>query len=220
MTLLLVCPLKEFALAKQRLAGLFTASERAALARALASDALGQLTMVGVPLLVVCADAEARALATTLGAPVLLSGAQGQSGAVRAGVEAALNAGYRAAATVALDIPGLDPVEVRALLEAGEAPGVAAVADRHGRGTNALRLSPPDAISLHFGPDSLNRHREDAAARGCGFEVLTLPSLALDLDEPDDVAVFLSNPVAGCTLTLLEELDASERLRRRSSLAG
>ncbi len=217
---LLVCPLKEFALAKQRLAGLFTAAERAALARALASDALERLMTVGVPLLVVCADAETHSLATVKGAAVLRSGARGQSAAVQAGMQAALSAGHRAAATVALDIPGLDPLEVRALLEADDAPGVAAVADRHGRGTNALRLCPPDAISLHFGPDSLERHREEAAARSCGFEVLPLPSLALDLDAPDDVAAFLRSPAAGCTLTLLEQLDASERLRRRASLAG
>ena len=217
---LLVCPLKEFALAKQRLAGLFTASERAALARALATDGLERLATVGAPLLVVCADGDARVRATTMGVPVLETSAQGQSGAVRAGLEAAISAGHRAAATVALDIPGLDPLEVRALLEADEAPGVAAVSDRHGRGTNALRLSPPDAIALHFGPDSLEQHRREAAARGCGFEVLPLPSLALDLDTPDDVAAFLGSPVAGSTLRLLEELDAAERLRRRASLAG
>ncbi len=220
MTAALVLPLKAFASAKQRLAGLFTAAERAALARAMAEDALERLVTLNLPLLVVCADPSAAALSASYGGQVVAETGPGQSAAVQAGLQACLQAGHPVAATVALDIPGLDPREVRALVEAHAAPGVAAVTDRHGIGTNALRLQPPDAIAVHFGPDSLARHQAAAVLSGWSFEVLSLPSLAIDLDEAEDVAAFLRAPVRGRTLTLLQELDGAERLRRRASLAG
>jgi 2-phospho-L-lactate guanylyltransferase len=212
--------LKGFTAAKQRLAGLLIARERAALAEAMAADILERLLELDTPLVVVTADATAEKFALRYGAQAVFEGAPGQTAAVEAGLRVCQLAGHASAATVSLDLPCLDAREVRALLEGDDAPGVAAVSDRHGTGTNALRLRPPDAISLHFGPDSLAWHRREAGARGCGFEVLPLPSLFLDLDEPDDVAAFLGAPVPGRTLSLLQELDAVDRLRRRASLAG
>ena len=40
------------------------------------------------------------------------------------------------------------------------------VPDRHGTGTNALLLTPPDVIEPAFGPDSRARHEQAAAAAG------------------------------------------------------
>ena len=56
-------------------------------------------------------------------------------------------------------------------------------------GTNAVYLSPPDAIDLHFGHDSLRKFERDAARRGVRFELFETPELALDLDEPSDLAM-------------------------------
>ena len=60
------------------------------------------------------------------------------------------------------DCPALDPGEVSALL-AHTAP-VVIVPDRHGTGTNALLLAPPDAIAPSFGPGSFARHAALAGA--------------------------------------------------------
>jgi 2-phospho-L-lactate guanylyltransferase (CobY/MobA/RfbA family) len=54
-------------------------------------------------------------------------------------------------------------------------------------GTNALYISPPDAISLHFGQDSLDAFRREAEAKGVNFAVHHSEALALDLDEPEDL---------------------------------
>ena len=62
------------------------------------------------------------------------------------------------------------------------------VPDRHGTGTNALVLDPPDAIEPSFGPDSCQRHQRLAGASGVHCEVVEVPSLALDVDTPDDLA--------------------------------
>jgi 2-phospho-L-lactate guanylyltransferase (CobY/MobA/RfbA family) len=55
-------------------------------------------------------------------------------------------------------------------------------------GTNALYLRPPAAIGLHFGEDSLAKFRDDADARGVEFVIHHSDALALDLDEPSDLA--------------------------------
>jgi 2-phospho-L-lactate guanylyltransferase (CobY/MobA/RfbA family) len=55
-------------------------------------------------------------------------------------------------------------------------------------GTNALYLRPPDAIALHFGDDSLAKFRRESEARGVAFAVHHSDAMALDLDEPADLA--------------------------------
>ena len=72
------------------------------------------------------------------------------------------------------------------------------VPDRHGRGTNALLLAPPDAIDPCFGGDSRAAHV--AAARAAGARLVELGGpLTLDIDTPDDL--------------LLVELDHPEAVR-------
>ena len=64
---------------------------------------------------------------------------------------------------------------------------MAIVPDRHGTGTNALVLRPPEAIRPAFGEGSCARHVAAAREAGVPFAVEELPSLALDLDTPGDV---------------------------------
>jgi 2-phospho-L-lactate guanylyltransferase len=63
---------------------------------------------------------------------------------------------------------------------------VAIVPDRHGRGTNALLLSPPDVIEFCFGGDSKDAHVEAARSAGARVELLDGP-LAVDIDTPEDL---------------------------------
>jgi 2-phospho-L-lactate guanylyltransferase len=61
------------------------------------------------------------------------------------------------------------------------------IPDRHGTGTNALVLAPPDAIVPSFGEGSRERHVAAARAAGIPYGVEELPSLGLDLDTPADI---------------------------------
>ena len=61
------------------------------------------------------------------------------------------------------------------------------VPDRHGAGTNALLLSPPDVIEPSFGPGSFARHAARAHAAGTTVRVAEVRSLGLDVDTPDDL---------------------------------
>ena len=58
--------------------------------------------------------------------------------------------------------------------------------DRHGRGTNALLLDPPDVIDPAFGGDSRAGHAWLASSADAAF--VEVPDvLALDIDTPDDL---------------------------------
>ena len=67
-------------------------------------------------------------------------------------------------------------------------PEVVIVPDRHGTGTNGLLLTPPDAISPSFGPDSCERHRALALAAGIACPVERPRSLLLDIETGADLA--------------------------------
>jgi 2-phospho-L-lactate/phosphoenolpyruvate guanylyltransferase len=87
------------------------------------------------------------------------------------------------------DCPALRADELSALLaRPGRAPEVVIVPDRHGSGTNALLLTPPETIAPAFGIGSLARHAARARAAGATVKVRDVPSLGLDVDTPGDVA--------------------------------
>jgi 2-phospho-L-lactate guanylyltransferase len=87
---------------------------------------------------------------------------------------------------------------------------VVIVPDRHGQGTNALLLTPPDVMEPAFGEGSFARHAARARAAGAAVRVADLPSLALDVDTPEDLAALLAGRAdAPRTRALLEEAAAA-----------
>jgi 2-phospho-L-lactate/phosphoenolpyruvate guanylyltransferase len=184
-----ILPVKSFGAAKQRLAGRVDAGSRRALAQAMFADVLSSLHRVpGVDAAaVVTRDEGAESAARAEGVLVLPDIAEaGQSHAASIGIGHAVAAGFDRALLVPGDTPLLDPCEVTGLLE--RAPAVAIVPDRHLTGTNALLLSPPDAIEPRFGPNSLARHTAAAESAGLAYSVERLPSLMLDVDTAADLA--------------------------------
>jgi 2-phospho-L-lactate/phosphoenolpyruvate guanylyltransferase len=136
---------------------------------------------------VVTGDRSAESAASGERVIVLHDPAQtGQSDATLIGIRHALATGCDRALLVPGDTPLLEPGDVARLISAS--PGVLIVPDRHGTGTNALVLSPPDAIEPSFGPDSCARHVAAADAAGVPHRVEEVPGLTLDVDTPGDLA--------------------------------
>jgi 2-phospho-L-lactate guanylyltransferase len=184
-----ILPVKSFGAAKQRLAGSLGSGSRQALAQAMFADVLASLRHVpGLDaVVVVTADCMAESVAVGKRVRVLRDHEEaGQSAAASIGIRHALGAGFGRVLLVPGDTPLLDRFEVAALLE--RAPAVAIVPDRHLAGTNALLLSPPDAIEPSFGPGSLARHTAAARAAGLEYTVERVPTLMLDVDTPEDLA--------------------------------
>ena len=188
-----VLPVKSFGSAKQRLSGLLGSGFRQALAQAMLSDVLSAIRRVrGVhAIAVVTADRVAESAAMSRGVQVLRDREEaGQSSAALVGVRHAIASGFERVLLVPGDTPLLDAAELDRLLQESEERrlGVAVVPDRHGTGTNALVLSPADAIEPSFGPDSRARHVAAAQAAGIPHSVEPVASLALDVDTPEDLA--------------------------------
>ena len=195
MSTVAILPAKRFDQAKQRLAPAVGLGHRRALMEAMFSDCL--IALRRVPALehvfVVTADQSAARLAAEHEAIVIEDTAQDHSGAAALGVSRALAMGATRALLIAGDCPLLDPAELTLLISrpAG-ARAVVVVPDRHGEGTNALLLTPPDVMTPAFGEGSRRRHAELAAARGATAEVVRVPSLELDVDTPEDLQELIS----------------------------
>ena len=131
-------------------------------------------------------------MARLAGAETLLeSKPEGQNQAARRGIRHSLARGARAVLLLSSDLPLVSRRSVAGLIGCGrrlpEPMAVAAPALGRG-GTNALLLAPPDALGLHFGDDSLSRFQAEASRRGVSFHLYRSRALALDLDEPADLA--------------------------------
>lgn len=185
-----VVPVKRFGAAKSRLADALDPDARGTLAAAMLADVLAALGRCEQVERVLVVSGEHRARMAAIGAGAgLLDDPDDESHSLAAirGVHAAMHAGASAAALLPGDCPLLVAAELDAELLELEAGSALVVPDRHGSGTNGLLLAPPDAIAPAFGPGSRDRHLALAREAGVIGGVAEIPSLALDLDTPEDL---------------------------------
>ena len=217
-----VIPAKGFTGAKQRLATFLEPHERRVLARAMLTDTLtacSQATGLDGVGVVTC-ERDVADVAAALGAEVLWEPrTQGHSQAVAFGVQVCCQRGVAAMLTMPGDIPLLTAADVQAIVAPPDPPvAVVLVPNRDDLGTNAILLSPPDCLPLAFGHDSFQRHLRLAAERHLGVEIRRIPRVALDIDEPGDLALFAAQRVSCHSLQALVTLGILERLERTFSL--
>jgi 2-phospho-L-lactate guanylyltransferase len=211
-----VMPVKDLRGAKQRLAGILSAAERHALARAMLEDVLCTLSacpgLAGI--LLVTRDPEARRLAARYGARLLLEDEErGHTAAARRGARTLAQDGIAGMVQVPADIPLITPADIDALLQVhGEAPAVTLVPSRDGHGTNAVACSPPDLLPLRFGADSFLAHVRQAETLGIEPRIVRRSGLALDIDTPDDLAAFLASRSATRAYAYLRENGIARRI--------
>jgi 2-phospho-L-lactate/phosphoenolpyruvate guanylyltransferase len=186
-----IVPVKGLSVANGRLDGLLSQEERNRVAEALFLDLILKLPRSRCidDVMVVTADASIARQARWFGAKVLLQEKDdGHSEAAAAGARAALADGAKRVAMLPVDCPMLDTDELDARI--GRSPRtVLIVPDRHGTGTNALVLVPPDIFLPAFGPDSCARHVSRARAAGISFALEEIESIGIDLDTPEDYSL-------------------------------
>jgi 2-phospho-L-lactate guanylyltransferase len=194
MTIWAIVPVKPLQRAKSRLSNILTQSERASLSRKLLKQTLKVLAQVPAveQTLVISRDSEALALARGYDAKTVTE--RGSPQLNKALVRASLIAqGYGVTAVLVLpaDLPLLIKEDVEKLIaSSGSPPEVVIAPDRRGTGTNAILSSPPGLIEYDFGSDSFSKHVARAEKAGARVVICDLPSLGLDLDDPDDFAAY------------------------------
>jgi 2-phospho-L-lactate guanylyltransferase len=185
-----ILPVKSFREAKQRLDPSLEPGPRRLLAEAMFADVLVALRRSRSieEIIVVSTDHRAQSIAGAYGASLLDEDDRGHNYAATRGIRRALEAGIERVLLVPGDCPALDPAQVDELVARPiDAPSALIVPDRHGTGTNALLLTPPDVLEPSFGPGSRQRHEEGASSAGLNHEVVDVPTLGLDIDTGDDL---------------------------------
>lgn len=193
MTIWAIVPVKPLRRGKSRLAGTLSEDERAELNQSLLRHTLNTLTDIKEleQVLVISRDPHALTVARQHGARTVREDGQPElnTALTRATVVAQVHA-TRGVLILPADLPLISKKDVLTLIgKAGEPPVVVISPDRHGKGTNALLISPSGLIEYDFGEDSFHRHCERARQAGARLEIVDLPSLGLDLDLPEDLEI-------------------------------
>jgi len=157
-------------------------SSRRDLSLAMLGDVLSAALAVGAPRVVTTDDAGA-ALARDVGADVVDDPGGGQGAAVEAALRG-LDPG--AIVVVNADVPCVTPADLRGLLAATPAGGVALVEALDGT-TNALSVPTPEAFAPVYGPDSATRFHAHARSLGLESVSAAIPNLADDVDTIADL---------------------------------
>jgi 2-phospho-L-lactate guanylyltransferase len=119
-------------------------------------------------------------------------GVRGLAAVIDGGLRQLASEGARAAVVLMADLPHITTDDVRQIVASLTGHDVVLVRAQDGHHTNALALSPPDAIATAFGrADSFAAHLASSSSlRVC---VLENPRVAFDVDGPDDHASLLSS---------------------------
>jgi len=177
--------------AKSRLGAVLDAEERRDLVTRLAEATIrAAVATPGIAeTIVITPDDEVRRFALAAGARPIRQRSTGLNAGLREARDEVMAAGGSALLILPIDLPHITPEALGAIVDVmadTPPPLVAIVADRHGRGTNALLLAPPDVIDLSFGGDSHGAHAAAAAAAGARLIELGGP-LSEDIDTPEDL---------------------------------
>jgi len=189
-----IIPVKETQGAKQRLSPVLPAPLRQALALAMLEDVLAAVAGVSGlgGAILVTVDPQAEMLARRYGTATLADGAHdGHTGAVNAGARYLVAQGRQTLLTLPGDLPLVTAAEIEQLIEAhGPAPAFTIAPAHDDLGSNAILMSPPQAVPLRFGEDSFFPHLAAARAKGIEPRIMRLPGVAFDIDNPQDLQQF------------------------------
>lgn len=181
---LIVVPMKHPGLAKTRLSNAMNQSDRRHLVRSLYGNTLNVLqpirTITGADLAVVTSSDEASDMALHAKVSVIEEPeCCGLSEAVAHAAQWAVLRGYERLCVLPADLAAPSRNDLLRLLRSDADVTVCPAADR---GTNGLMVSPPDAITFRYGPQSAIRHLEEAESAGLSGVLMPLESLRLDVD--------------------------------------
>jgi 2-phospho-L-lactate guanylyltransferase len=209
-------PVKRLKGAKQRLAGLLSEAERTDLARAMMLDVLLALRhawgLAGVA--VVTEDNEARTLAREHGATLIPEAEGGLNAALAGALETLADFGAGGALIIHGDLPLATAEEVTRMLEAHPGDEAVTFVPARDGGTNAMLVTPTNAMKLHYGTGSYERHMDEARRQRLRTESLDLPGIGLDIDTPEDLRALLERGARGHTMEYLLATDVATRLQQ------
>jgi 2-phospho-L-lactate guanylyltransferase len=194
---MILVPVKNLANAKQRLASIVDQFARTELAQAMLFDVLETISTCvdHDDVSVVTSDPFALHLAQQFHFSVIPDHAnRGETEAIEMATQVCQSRGVDSTLVIPGDIPLIRAWEVEKIFEVAPPEGSVLVPAADGRGTNAIWRRPAGLFPLRFGNDSFKPHLAAAQATKKPCVIVSLPGIALDVDNPSDLAQLAGSP--------------------------
>lgn len=214
-TIFVIIPVKKLNEAKSRLSPFLTNNERKQFCLKMLEDVL--ITVKSARrvhrTVVVSMDPAVRQSAFRFNALFLIESRPDLNQAVYEAVDWCIQEGAKSTLILPADIPLVTHMDIDKILSLGEKAAMVISSSRNGNGTNALLLTPPNAIPPSYGPHSFQRHIKEALRRGISFHTLKSLRIALDIDTIEDLIDFiLLNADKTLAYEFLKKIKVPERL--------
>lgn len=195
MTIWAIVPVKPLNRSKSRLSPVLTGKQRETLSKQMLELTLKTLKQVEAisGVLVISRDTAALSLARRFKVQTVQeSGTPELNDALARATNVVMSWNAKACLVLASDIPLMTPQDIEALIQFStqQTEGIVVATDRRQDGTNALLIKPPGLIPYRYGEHSFKRHIEEAKAIGTSIHVYESPTLALDVDMPEDLDTY------------------------------
>jgi 2-phospho-L-lactate/phosphoenolpyruvate guanylyltransferase len=213
---MILIPVKSLANAKQRLASLLDQPTRTKLAQAMLFDVLETLSAwTGRPeVSIVSSDPFALELARRFEFQIIPDNAnRSETDAIEMATRFCESRGADSTLVIPGDIPLIQVQELEQILAAAPAEGSVLAPAADGRGTNAAWRRPAGLFPLRFGNDSFKPHLAAARATQKPCVVLSLPGIALDIDNPAELRQLAEAPGETRSQRLARQWDLTDLTR-------
>ncbi len=218
---MILIPVKNLALAKQRLAGVLDQASRTELAQAMLLDVVDAVSAVRnrPPCALVTGDPFAIELAHRYDFEIIAdSGNPGETGAIERATNLCVDRGVESTLVIPADIPLIRSLELEQILANTPHEGSLLVPAADGRGTNAAFRRPANLFPLRFGNDSFRPHLAAARSTGKPCTVLKFAGIGRDVDNPSDLEHLRSEPGQTRSQNLLRQWKLEGKLLAMESL--
>ncbi len=207
---MILIPVKNLATAKQRLASLLDQATRTRLAQAMLTDVLETVSAWSnhPEIALVTNDRFSVNLARKFNFEVIHDRAsRSETAAIEMATKICIERGIGETLVIPADIPLVQAWELEKILDTSPLEGSVLVPSADRRGTNAAWRRPARLFPLRFGDDSFRPHLAAARASRKPCVVLTLPGIALDIDNPADLRQLVAAPGETRAQRLARQLD-------------
>lgn len=209
-----IVPIKHLEKGKTRLSPVLNEDERASLIPAMVADVLNALADFGeMPILIVTGDSRVVEMAEQRGMQALLEQTSiSESVAVESATALAQSRGATGTLVIPADIPLITADDIGEIVSLAPAAGTLLVPAWDGRGTNAAIRRPAGLFPLRFGNDSFLPHTTAAEATGHPLVIIHNRHIALDLDSPAELRLFMDFDKVTETHKALDRIFAARRV--------
>jgi len=190
MTTFAVVPVKTLLKSKTRLSHLFNVQERRLLTLAMLEDVLNALKSSELETVVVGSDTEVEGFVKNFGITFLKEKGQGLNPALNQAVRWCVRNHSEAVLALPADVPLITTRDLNTLMKM-TLNDCAVIAPSKNGGTNALLVSPPEAIPPSFGVNSFKRHLAKARTKNIHLKIYISANIMLDIDSEGDLEQLL-----------------------------